>query len=52
MGLNCFIIQGIAKDIPLGTVYKGAMPFVVTIIIGIVLIYLFPEIVMFLPNLL
>jgi len=28
------------------------MPFVVTIIIGIVLIYLFPEIVMFLPNLL
>ncbi|NLE10786.1 MAG: TRAP transporter large permease [Actinobacteria bacterium] len=52
VGLNCFIIQGIAKDIPLGTVYKGAMPFVVTIIIGIVLIYLFPEIVMFLPNLL
>ncbi len=52
VGLNCFIIQGVARDIPLGTIYKGALPFVITILIGIVLLYLFPDIVMVLPNLL
>jgi C4-dicarboxylate transporter DctM subunit len=52
VGLNCFIIQGIAKDIPLSKIYVGALPFVVTILVGIVLIYFFPQIVMFLPNLL
>ncbi len=51
VGLNCFIIQGISKDIPLSTVYKGALPFVITILVGIVLIYFFPQIVMVLPNL-
>ena len=32
VGLNCFIIQGIAKDIPLSKIYKGALPFVITIL--------------------
>jgi len=50
VGLNCFIIQGISKDISLGTVYKGALPFVATILFGVLLIYIFPQIVMFLPN--
>jgi len=50
VGMNCFIIQGISKDISLGTVYRGALPFVTTILIGISLIYLFPQIVMVLPN--
>ncbi len=52
VGLNCFIIQGIAKDISLGSIYKGALPFVITILVGIVLIYFFPQIVLVLPNLL
>ncbi len=52
VGLNCFIIQGVSKDIPLGTIYKGALPFVATIIIGIILITVFPQIVLFLPGLL
>jgi C4-dicarboxylate transporter DctM subunit len=52
VGLNCFIIQGIAKDIPLGTIYKGALPFVITILAAILLIFFFPQIVLVLPNLL
>ena len=51
VGMNCFIIQGISKDISLATVYKGALPFTATILAGIVLIYIFPQIVMVLPNL-
>ena len=52
VGLNCFIIQGVSKNIPLGTIYKGALPFVATIVVGIILITIFPQIVLFLPNLL
>ena len=33
VGLNCFIISGVTKDIPLATIYKGAIPFVFTIFI-------------------
>jgi tripartite ATP-independent transporter DctM subunit len=50
VGMNCFIIQGISKDIPLMKVYKGALPYVATILIAVVIIYIFPEIVMVLPN--
>lgn len=52
VGLNCFIIQGVSKDIPLGTIYKGAIPFVATILVGIVIITAFPQIVLVLPSLL
>lgn len=50
VGLNCFIISGVAKDVPLSTIYKGALPFVITIVIGVALITFFPQIVMLLPN--
>jgi TRAP-type C4-dicarboxylate transport system permease large subunit len=50
VGMNCFIIQGVSKDIPLMTVYKGALPYVVTILVAVVIIYIFPEIVMVFPN--
>lgn len=50
VGLNCFIIHGVAKNIPLATIYKGAIPFVLAIFVGIILIYFFPQIVMLLPN--
>ena len=51
VGLNCFIIQGISKDIPLPTVYKGALPFMLTIFVGIFLIYLVPSLCTWLPSL-
>jgi TRAP-type C4-dicarboxylate transport system permease large subunit len=51
VGLNCFIIQGVSKNIPLGTIYKGALPFVATILVGIIIITIFPQIVLVLPGL-
>ncbi|MDR1068312.1 MAG: TRAP transporter large permease [Clostridiales Family XIII bacterium] len=50
VGMNCFIIQGVSKDIPLSTIYKGALPFVITILVAVVIIYFFPQIVMVIPN--
>ena len=51
VGLNCFIISGVAKDVPLSTIYKGALPFMLTIFVGIALLAAFPQIALFLPNL-
>ena len=51
VGLNCFIISGVAKDVPLATIYRGAIPFMFTIFLGIAIITLFPQLVLWLPNL-
>lgn len=51
VGLNCFIISGIAKDIPLARIYKGILPFMVTILVAVVIITLFPDLVLVLPRL-
>ena len=51
VGLNCFIISGVAKDVPLATIYKGAIPFMFTIFVGIALMLIFPNMALILPNL-
>ena len=52
IGMNVYIIAGIAKDIPLHKIFKGTLPFLVSIFILIVLIMAFPDIALFLPNIL
>ncbi len=52
VGLNCFIINGIAKDVPLSSIYRGVLPFVVTVFIAIALLTAFPSIALVLPTLL
>lgn len=51
VGLNCFIISGITKDVPLARIYKGILPFMVTIVVAIVIITAFPDLVLVLPRL-
>jgi tripartite ATP-independent transporter DctM subunit len=50
MGLNLFVINGIAPDIPLKDIMRGVTPFLLLMILGILLLCFFPEIVMWLPN--
>jgi len=52
VGMNVFIIKGVAKDIPLETIFKGVWPFVIAIFVCIALLIIFPQIATFLPNLL
>ncbi|MDR2355886.1 MAG: TRAP transporter large permease [Clostridiales Family XIII bacterium] len=52
VGLTCFILSGIAKDVPLGTIFRGAIPFAATVFLMIALISVFPQIATFLPGLL
>jgi len=50
VGLNLYIIHGIAKGTDMMTVIKGAIPFFVLMLVMIVLITYLPEMVLFLPG--
>jgi TRAP-type C4-dicarboxylate transport system permease large subunit len=50
MGLNLFVIQGIAPDIPLRKILLGSVPFVILMIVGMILLCIFPEIATWLPK--
>lgn len=51
VGMNVFIIKGVARDVPLHTIFKGVLPFWLAIFACAILITVFPEIALFLPNL-
>lgn len=50
VGLNLYVINGIAPDIALPTILKGALPFMLCMVLGIVILSVFPQIVTWLPN--
>lgn len=50
VGLNLYVINGICPDISLPTILKGALPFVFCMILGIVLLCIFPQIALWLPD--
>ncbi len=52
VGLNLYVINGIAPDIPLKTILIGSLPFVACMVIAIILISLFPGIATWLPEVL
>jgi tripartite ATP-independent transporter DctM subunit len=50
VGLNLFVINGIAPDITFKQIVYGVLPFIVIMLLAIVLLAVFPQIVMWLPN--
>ncbi|AVR88046.1 TRAP transporter large permease [Thauera aromatica] len=44
VGMNVYIINGVAKDIPMGTIFRGVLPFLASDILRIFLLVLFPSI--------
>jgi len=51
VGLNVFIISGVAKDVPVYTIFRGVLPFLLVMLIFVVILVVFPQIALFLPNL-
>ncbi len=51
VGISAYIVSGMAKDIPLSTVFRGVLWFIPSYIIAIALIEIFPQLVMFFANL-
>jgi len=50
IGMNIFVIRSVARDIPVTTIYRGIVPFVVVDILRLAIIVLLPAVVLFLPN--
>jgi tripartite ATP-independent transporter DctM subunit len=50
VGLNVFVIKNAAPDVPLTTMFKGIWPFLISALIAIVLLIIFPQIALFLPS--
>ena len=50
VGLNLYVIHSIAQEIELTTILRGALPFVVCMVLAIVLLCAFPGIATWLPD--
>jgi len=51
VGLNVFVIKGIAEDTSMYTIFRGIVPFILADICHLILLVVFPQIVTFLPSL-
>jgi len=51
VGINVYVVSGVARDVPLDVIFKGVLPFLAALIIGTLLLIPFPQIALFLPNL-
>ncbi|MDD5009224.1 MAG: TRAP transporter large permease [Syntrophorhabdaceae bacterium] len=47
---NVFVVKNITKE-KMSVIYKGALPFMVSLVICTILLFLFPQITLFLPSL-
>ena len=50
VGLNVFIIKGVAPDVPMGTIFRGIIPFLIADVCEVVLLIALPQVALFLPS--
>jgi C4-dicarboxylate transporter, DctM subunit len=50
IGINLYVIQGIAKDVPLSRIFKGVVPFLVADFVHLALLIAVPGLVLALPK--
>ncbi|RLC21778.1 MAG: C4-dicarboxylate ABC transporter permease [Deltaproteobacteria bacterium] len=56
VGINVYVVYGVAKnvleqEIPLEKIFKGILPFLIAVIVGVIILIIFPKIILFLPQL-
>ncbi|MGH2272380.1 TRAP transporter large permease [Anaerohalosphaeraceae bacterium U12dextr] len=50
VGVCVYVVSGMERDIPLQTIFRGALPFLLTLVIATALMMLFPQIIIWLPE--
>jgi tripartite ATP-independent transporter DctM subunit len=50
MGLNIFTVAGVVKDVSVEEIFRGALPFLLSIFTIVILITIFPKLALVLPN--
>jgi tripartite ATP-independent transporter DctM subunit len=51
VGLNVYTLAGIATDVPMAEIFKGATAFLIPILVVAVIMTIFPQIALYLPSL-
>src|SRR5881227_3778860 len=50
VGMNVFVIKSVVKDVSFATIFKGVLPFVVTDIVRLIILIVFPILALWLPT--
>lgn len=50
IGMNVFVIAGIARDVPTERIFRGIFPFLITLCVALALLIAFPQVALFLPG--
>ncbi|HUT45781.1 MAG TPA: TRAP transporter large permease subunit, partial [Sedimentisphaerales bacterium] len=51
VGVCVYVVSGIARDVPLQTIFRGALPFLAALIVAAIILIAFPQLCLWLPNL-
>jgi tripartite ATP-independent transporter DctM subunit len=51
VGINVYVVSGVARDVPINVIFKGVVPLLIAMIIATFLLIPFPQIALFLPGL-
>jgi TRAP-type C4-dicarboxylate transport system permease large subunit len=49
IGINVFVLHGMARDIPLMTIFRGIVPFLCADLVRLTILILFPGLALWLP---
>ena len=52
VGVNVYVVSGIEREVPMQQIFKRALPFAGIIVLGVILLMLFPDIALALPRVL
>jgi TRAP-type C4-dicarboxylate transport system permease large subunit len=50
VGMNVFVVKGVAQHVPLSKIYRGIIPFWLAMGVCVILLIIFPDIALYLPN--
>lgn len=50
VGMCCYVMSGVAKDMPLTTIFKGTLPFIIGLLVAIIIIVAVPSLSTLLPK--
>ena len=51
VGVNVYVVYGVAKDVPLENIFRGVFPMLLALLLCNLILLLFPQIALFLPSL-
>jgi len=50
VGVNVFVVKGVAPDVPLATIFRGIWPFWLAMLVCLLVLVAFPGVALYLPN--